>query len=419
MPPQADNLYLVRSTCRSCEGTNIEVVFALGDMPLPEALLLPSQLEQVERRYPLDLAFCHGCALVQLLQTVPPGEIYDDRYQYLSGASKAYVEHAQAVAEQLIHDRWLDGNSVVMEIGSNDGTMLRNFQARGVATLGIDPAPVPASEARRAGIATLPTFFTRELANQLAAEGRRADVIIANNVLPNVPDLHGCLAGIRTLLKEDGILLLELPYLRDIIDNGSFDAISHEHLCYFSVTSLATLLENAGLLMTRVERIPIHGGSLQVTASKQQRHSEAHFTVRHFLEEERKAGVASVAYYDDLARRAELTKLRLLGLLDEVKAGGKSIVGYGAAARATTMLNYCGVGETYLDCVVDLSGHKQGRFIPGVHLPVLHPDRLVSNRPDYVLLLARGCREEILSQQQSYLDQGGRLIVPGPDPAII
>lgn len=409
-------MYLVRSTCRSCEGADLEVIFSLGEMPLPGALLLPSQLEQVELRYPLDVAFCRGCSLVQLLQTISPSDLYDERFRYVSSTSEGYVEHLRAIAERLILERRLDGNSYVIEIGSNDGAMLKNFQARGASTLGIEPAPAPASEGRRAGIATLPTFFTRDLANQLAAEGRRADVIIANNVLCHVPDIHGFLFGIRALLKEDGVAILEVPYVRDLVEKGEFDTISHEHISYFSVTSLERLLASEDLTLREVEHHPVHGGSLRLFVS---RNGERQASVREYLDAEVAAGVTDISFYADLARNAESTKFQLLAMLDEMKADGKSIVGYGAASKGSTMLNYCGVGDNYLDYIVDLNIYKQGRFMPGVHLPVLNPDRLVSNHPDYVLLLTWNNREEVLQQQEAYRRQGGRFIVPIPEPAII
>ena len=409
-------MYVVRSVCRSCGGADLETILNLGELPLPDALLLSTQLSDPERRYPLDVALCHDCALVQLMQTVSPSEMYDERYCYLSSSSEAYVAHARTSAERLIEQRGLDGNSYVVEIGCNDGYMLKSFQARGVATLGIEPAPIPAAEARRAGIATLPAFFTRDLASQIAAEGRRADVILANNVLSHVPDLHGFLAGIRILLADDGIAVLEVPYVCDLIRHGEFDTIDHEHLCYFSVTALVRLLESANLRLNHVEHHAVHGGSLRLFVSHLW---EIEPSVSRFLQAEAAAGVADVAYYDGFARRAEVTRVRLLALLDDIKASRKRIVGYGAAAKGSTMLNFCGVGENYLDYIVDRNPQKQGRFMPGVHLPVLSPDRLVSNRPDYVLLLAWNSREEVLSQQEEFRRQGGRFIVPIPEPGII
>jgi hypothetical protein len=409
-------MYVLRSTCRSCGGSDLELVLSLGELPLPDALLLPAQLEESEQRYPLDVAFCRDCALVQLMQTVSPGEMYDERYRYLSASEPGYLAHLADLAEQLIRQRGLDGNSYVIEAGSNDGSLLRFFQARGVPTLGIEPAPWPAAEARRAGIATLPAFFTRERANQLAAEGRKANVFLANQVLSSVPDTHGFLAGIRRLLEDDGVAVFEVPYVSDLIRGSAFHAIDHEHLCYFSVTSLARLFEDAGLKLNHVEHTAVHGGSLRVFASRT-RQTDA--SVRQFLDEEAAAGIGSGEYYAGFGWQVELVRARLLAFLRELKTERKSIVGYGASTTGSTMLNYCGVDENYLDYVVDRNTQKQGRFMPGVHLPVLNPDRLVSNRPDYVLLLDWSASEEVLSQQETYRGLGGRFIVPIPEPAII
>lgn len=409
-------MYILRSTCRGCDSPRLEVVVSLGELPLPGALLLPSQLEDPEHRYPLDLALCLSCGLLQLLETVPPGDIYNDGYRSIASASATYAEHARALAEQLIHDWGLDGNSLVIEAGSNDGFFLRQLQARGVPTLGIEPAPGPAAESRRAGIATISGFLNRELAYELARDGRRATVLVANDLLPRVPDLHGFIAGVSLLLEDHGLAVLEFPYVCDLIALGNFDFLDHEHLCYFSLTSLLPLVAEAGLNVWNVEHTLVHGGSLRVYLSKTLRPLPA---VEQVLHHEASEGVREARFYAGFARRAETVRARLLRLLDSVKAETRHIVGYGAAGHGSTLLNYCGIGDQYLDYVVDPNPRSHGCFLPGVHLPVLHTDRLLSNRPDYVLLFTWSMLSEVMEQQEAYLSRGGRVIVSTPDPAII
>lgn len=407
-------MFLLRSTCRSCEGNNLEAVFSAGPLPLPEALLLPSQLEDGGRCYPLDVAYCHDCGLVQLLQTVPAADIYDDGFHHLSATSAVRVEHARALAEKLVHDRCLDGNSLVIEAGSNDGSMLQNFQARGVPTLGIEPAPVPAAEARRAGIATIPAFFSRHLATELASEGKRADVVLALNVLPLVPDLHGFLAGVRALLSEDGIAVFEVPYIRDIVETAHLQAISHEQLSYFSASTFSTLLLKNGLYPLSCERLDLNGGTLRITVGLGPVREPS---LRAMLVAEAETAMDAIDYYRELERRAERIKLQMLGLLNDVKASGHSVVGYGS--RATSMLTYCGLGDSYLDYVVDPNVQKQGRFLPAMKLPVLSPERLASNQPDYVLILDGSRPDDVIARHPVYRTRGGRFIVPGLEPAVV
>ena len=409
-------MYILRSQCRSCGSDDLEVLFTLGELPLPEALILPSHLDEPERRYPLDLALCRGCALVQLMQTVSPSEIYDERYRHLSSASESNVAHAYASAERLIQQRRLDGNSYVVEIGSNDGTMLKHFQTRGVATLAIEPAEVPAVEARRAGIATLQALFTRDLAGRVAAEGRRADVVIAADVLCRVPDLHGFLAGVRAILGEQGVAIVEVPYVRDLVEQARFDAFDHEHLCYFSVLSLVGLLDGVQLTVNHVERFPLHGGMLRAYLSRSPHQRPS---VKAYMEEEAHAGVGKSSYYSGLMPGLEQVSGDLRALLEDIKAQGKRIVGYSAGARAITMLNLCNIGDQYLDYVVDANPQKQGYFLPGVQLPVLHTDRLTSNKPDYVLILGTSTPGEVRNRQEAYLAEGGRLILSFPQPALV
>ncbi len=405
-----------RARCRSCGAQGLSVFLSLGNLPLSDGLLEESQLAESEPRYPLDVAFCPGCALVQILETVPPEKLFGADYPYFSSFTDTLLRHSQSNVEERISDRALSPNSLVVELASNDGYLLQYYQARGIPVLGIDPAPGPVNAARAKGIDTLLAFFGHELATQLAAEGKRADVIHANNVLAHVADTNGFVRGIATLLKEDGVAVIEAPYVKDLIDHGEFDTIYHEHLCYFSVTALIHLFERHGLFLNRVEPLSIHGGSLRLFVEKRARPERS---VSEYLETERRLGLHRLDYYAHFSARVAQIRAELAALLRDLKQRNARIVGYGAAAKGTIMLNYVGIGRDTLDFVVDRNVHKQGRHIPGVRLPIEAPERVLEVQPDYVLILPWNFRDEIMTQQAEYRRRGGRFIVPVPRPAIL
>ena len=402
--------------CRSCGSPDLAIFLSLGDLPLSDGFLEARQLVDNEPRYPLDVAFCSACSLVQILETVPPEELFGADYPYFSSFTDTLLRHSEANVTERISERKLSGNSLVVELASNDGYLLQYYQAKGVPVLGIDPAPGPVAAARKKGIDTLEAFFGIALAKKLAGEGRRADVIHANNVLAHVADTNGFVSGIAALLKDDGVAVIECPYVKDLIEHGEFDTIYHEHLCYFSVTALSALFNRHGLYITRVVPLSIHGGSLRVFVEKKNAPEQS---VRDYLATEKKLGLDRMDYYADFSNRVNQIRTELNTLLQGLKERKARIVGYGAAAKGTIMLNYVGIGQETLDFVVDRNTHKQGRYIPGVRLPIAAPERVLAEQPDYVLILPWNFKDEIMAQQAEYRRRGGKFIVPVPRPTII
>ncbi|HPU33042.1 MAG TPA: class I SAM-dependent methyltransferase [Phycisphaerae bacterium] len=405
----------IATACRSCGGTNLTRVLDLGRTALADRLLTEAMLAEEEPVFPLTVWYCSACSLVQIREQVAPEILFGDLYQYFSSFSDALLRHSRDNAERLIEQRRLGPGSLVVELASNDGYMLKNFKAWGIPVLGIDPAPGPAKAAIAAGIDTMMTFFTRDLARQLRSEGRAADVIIANNVLAHVPDLNGFVEGIGILLKEDGVAVIEAPYVKDLIEHCEFDTIYHQHLCYFSISALRHLFARHGLHLNHVMHLPIHGGSLRLFVEKRPAPSPQ---LQAMLEAEVAAGVVTPEYYLDFAKRVEAIKTDLLNLLKELKANGKRIAAYGAAAKGCTLLNYTGIGPETLDFVVDRNIHKHGRYMPGRHVPIRPVEQLLTEMPDYTLLLAWNFADEIISQQAAYVQRGGRFIVPVPTPRV-
>jgi SAM-dependent methyltransferase len=393
-------------------------VLDLGRTPLANSLLKPDQRNLPESTSPLVLAFCPACSLVQITETTPPESLFRD-YVYFSSFSDTMLRHCKSLVDRLYCERQLGPNHHVVEIASNDGYLLQFYKQHGVPVLGVEPARNIAKVAEERGIPTICEFFTNDLAAQLSGGGKQADIIHANNVLAHVPDLNGFVAGLKRLLMPNGAIVIEAPYLVDMIDHCEFDTIYHEHLCYFSLTALDRLFTKHGLTIFDVERIPIHGGSLRIFATHSDPRLDRRPAVAEMLRSEAAWGVASLEKYRRFSTQVEQLAADLRRTLMELKQQGKKIAAYGASAKGSTLLNYLRPGPGTLEYVVDRSTIKQGLLTPGLHLPIFPPTRLVETMPDYVLLLTWNFKDEILEQQAEYRRRGGKFIVPIPKVQVI
>jgi len=396
------------------------MVLDLGLQPLANNLPRPEDLDRSEPRFPLRIAVCDWCWMLQITDIVPPVDLFSE-YLYFSSFSDALLRHALLAVEQHIAQERLNSGSFVVEIASNDGYLLRNFVSASIPCLGIEPAANIARVAVEKGVPTLTRFFGLELARELAATGRQADLILGNNVFAHVPDTNDFVAGLAALVKPGGRVVLEFPYGCDLVEHLEFDTIYHEHVFYFTLTALIPLFARHGLEVFEVERIPIHGGSLRFSAAPAGSRPIGN-SVRELLAEESAKGVGSHAYYEAFAGKVHALRGRLLELLQGLRSFGKRIAAYGASAKGSTLLNFYGIGRDGFDClefVADRSTAKQGRLTPGSHLPIVPPSELLSRQPEYALLLTWNFADEILAQQQEYRAAGGKFILPVPAVRVV
>ena len=409
-------MFDVITGCRSCGAEDLEPVLALGDMPLSDRLVDPAEDASVEPRIPLTLVFCPECTLVQIEETVRPEVLFGEDYPYFSSYSDTLLDHSRRNVQALIERYQLASEDLVVELASNDGYLLQFFAEAGIEVLGIDPAPGPAAVALENGVPTLVEFFGTEVAERLASEGVEADVLIGNNVLAHVPDQNAFVAAMATLLAPTGSIVMEVPYVRDLIEHTEFDTIYHEHHCYFSVRSLETLFARHGLYLNRVEHHPIHGGSLRFFASTDPARQPS---VDEYLAAEAIAGMDTIGYYQDFADRVDGVRIALNDLIDDLRRGGATVAAYGAAAKGAILLNYAGLDGEQIDYVVDRNPHKQGKLMPGVRLPIYDPSKIDEDPPDYLLILPWNFKDEIMEQQGDFAAGGGRFIIPIPEPTLV
>ena len=402
------------AACRACNSARLDPVLSLGDMPLANSLL--DSAGDDEPRYPLDVVRCEQCSLVQITETVPP-ELLFREYGYFSSFSDTFVAHAGAFARRMHEELDLGADSLVVEAASNDGYLLRFFAELGVPVLGIEPALNIAAAATARGIETVGEFLDLELARSLVERrGRHADLVVANNVLAHVADLPGFVDALRTLVGDEGLVAVEVPYVRELVERLEFDTIYHEHLCYFSLTSLARLFAERGLAVVDVERLPVHGGSLRVLArAEEARPAER---VAALLAAEDAWGVADAGRYAAFARETDALRGAIATFAKGLVSDGAQIAGYGAAAKAVVLSNACGLDASLVEYVVDRNPYKQGKLLPGVRVPVRPVDALLETRPDYVLLFVWNIAAEVIGQQQAFVEGGGRFIVPIPKPVV-
>jgi hypothetical protein len=410
--------YDARPACRVCGSTSLPTVLSLGELPLANALLDARGLQRADILYPITVVRCSDCGLTQLKEDIPRETLFSE-YNYFSSCSRTLVESARRLAERTIREQNLGSETLVLEIASNDGYLLRHYAASGVPVLGVEPAHNIAEYARNHGVETVCDFFGLDLARRLKNRGVTPRVIHAHNVLAHVSDLRGVLEGVRLLMGFDSQFIVKVAYLRDLVENLEFDTIYHEHNFYFTLAPLARLLGSLGMRLVRVEHAELHGGSLRMWIVRDDAPAEAEPSVAAMLDLEQTDGVNEPEFYAAFGQRVSQLKARVRATIDRARQEGLSLAGYGAAAKATQLLNYFCLGSDCIPFVCDISPHKQGHWIPGVRIPVVSPQALLDRQPDLVLLLAWNFADEILEQQAEFRRRGGRFLIPLPEPRIV
>lgn len=415
---QQPGTILTEANCRFC-GTELRhTLVDLGMSPLCESYVSADRLNHMEPFYPLHVYVCEQCFLAQLEEYVSAEEIFSE-YAYFSSYSDSWLEHAKQYTDTIVSRFDLNNQHTVMELASNDGYLLQYFVHKGFRVIGVEPAANVAAVAEKNGVPTVIAFFGRETAKELIAQHGRVDLLIGNNVLAQVPDINDFVGGMKTALGPTGVITMEFPHLMRLMDENQFDTIYHEHFSYFSFITAEKIFAHHGITLFDVEELPTHGGSLRIYG----RHAEDDTKpvtnrVPEMRRRENDAGFAKIETYRNFGEQVKETKRKLLEFLIEAKRNGKMIVGYGAPGKGNTLLNYCGIRTDFLDYTVDRNPYKQGKFLPGTHIPILHPDKITETKPDYVMILPWNFKDEIMTQMSGIRQWGGQFIVPIPEVTI-
>jgi SAM-dependent methyltransferase len=418
-PASPELKHIYAAACRSCAAPLRHTFVDLGMSPLCESYLDSGQLNRMERFYPLHVFVCDQCFLVQLQEYVSPEEIFTE-YAYFSSYSDSWLQHARSYVDQMVERFGYNRHSFVVELASNDGYLLQYFVKQGIPCLGVEPAVNVAQVAVEKGVPTLVKFFGEQTAREMVAAGKRADLILANNALAQVPDVNDFVRGMKILLAPGGVITVEFPHLMCLMEENQFDTIYHEHFSYFSFITAEKIFAAHGLILFDVEELSTHGGSLRIFARHAEDVSKPVTLRAHELRErEVAAGFMRLETYAQFDGRVKETKRKLLEFLIQVRREGKSVAGYGAPGKGNTLLNYCGIRSDLLDYTVDRSSYKQGKFLPGTHIPIFHPDKIRETKPDYVLILPWNLKEEIRQQLSYVREWGGRLVVPIPGVEVL
>lgn len=405
--------------CRVCKGKNLEIFLELGDHPPSNAFLGKEKLGDKENKFPLNVAFCRDCNFVQIDYVVNPDVLFSSDYPYSSNVSSTLPAHFVEFGKQVVQDYEMGPEDLVVDIGSNDGTLLKGFELAGVKVLGVDPSGSVVKIARSRGVETVHAFWGEETAKKILKEKGHAKGIVGANVFAHVPDLDDFLRGVDALLDKDGIFVIESPYLVELVENNEFDTIYHEHFSYLSIRPLKKLFARFGMEIVDVIPQNIHGGSIRVFVKKSGGKWKVKDSVEEFVKLEEEKGYDRLETYQEFAERVRKMKEDMMKLLNELKSKGKKIVGYGAAAKGNTLLNYFGITTEHLDYIVDKSELKQNRFTPGTRIPVYHPDKIAETKPDYVLILPWNFKDEIMEQQKNIREWGGKFIIPVPNVEVV
>lgn len=408
------------SKCRFCKNQLERSVVDLGMSPLCQKHVKPENLNDMEKFYPLHAYICEKCWLMQLEEFATPDEIFADEYAYFSSYSESWLEHARKYTEQMTERFNLGPNSLVTEIASNDGYLLQWFVQKSIPVLGIDPAANVAKAAQEKGVRTEVEFFGKNTAVKLAKKYGKADLLLGNNVLAHVPDINNFVAGMKEMLNTSGVITMEFPHLQRLIEENQFDTIYHEHFSYLSFVAVNRIFAQHAITLFDVEELPTHGGSLRIYGKHAEDTSkEVTIHVTELLKREIDLGFESLEFYSRFEEKVKETKRKILDFLIQAKRDGKSVAGYGAPGKGNTLLNYCGVRTDFIDYTVDMSPHKQGNFLPGTHIPILHPGTIKETKPDYVFILPWNLKEEIMEQHKYIRDWGGKFVVPIPQLTIL